>query len=60
MLVNVSQAAHEQLLRTDFLSVIGEGNVFLASEHGETTRQATEQAQQLILAREQRPNERGV
>ena len=48
MLINVSQAAHEQLLRTDFLSVIGEGNVFLVSEHGETTRQANEQAQQLI------------
>jgi SulP family sulfate permease len=48
MLVNVSQAAHEQLLRTHFLSVIGEGNVFLVSEHGETTRQANERAQQLI------------
>jgi predicted RNase H-like nuclease (RuvC/YqgF family) len=48
MLVNVGQSAHEQLQRTDFLRVIGEGNVFLVSEHGETTRQANEQAQQLI------------
>jgi len=50
MLVNVSKSAHEQLLRTDFLGVIGEGNVFLVSEHGETTRQANEQAQHLIQA----------
>ena len=55
MLVNVSQAAHEQLLRTHFLGVIGEGNVFLVSEHGETTRQANEQAQQLIQAGSIRP-----
>jgi sulfate permease, SulP family len=48
MLINVSRAAHEQLLRTHFLGVIGEGNVFLVSEHGETTRQANEQAQQLV------------
>lgn len=55
MLINVSQSAHEQLLRTDFLSVIGEGNVFLVSEHGETTRQANEQAQQIIEAGLNRP-----
>jgi len=29
--------------------------VFLVSEHGETTRQANEQAQQLIQARSIRP-----
>jgi hypothetical protein len=55
MLINVSQSAQEQLLRTDFLSVIGEGNVFLVSEHGETTRQANERAQQLIQAGAIRP-----
>jgi hypothetical protein len=55
MLINVSWAAHEQLLRTGFLSVIGEGNVFPVSEHGETTRQAHEQAQQLIQAGLNRP-----
>jgi sulfate permease, SulP family len=55
LLVNVSQSAHEQLLRTEFLSVIGAGNVFLVSAHGETTRQANERAQQLIQAGSNRP-----
>ncbi|MBE2220770.1 MAG: SulP family inorganic anion transporter [Anaerolineae bacterium] len=51
MLVNVHESAYIQLEETDCLDVLGRGNVFVADTTGASSRQAHQQAQQLIQAR---------
>ena len=48
MLVSVSSAVYDQLKETECLQVLGEKNVFVANQRGATTRQAYQQAQQLV------------
>jgi hypothetical protein len=48
MLVSVNPAAYEQLKETECLEVLGEENVFVANQLGESTMHAFQKAQQLI------------
>jgi SulP family sulfate permease len=50
MLVSVSPGVYEQLAETEFLTVVGVENVFVASTPGESTTRAYQKAQELIQA----------
>jgi SulP family sulfate permease len=50
MLVSVSPGVYEQLAETELLTVLSAEHVFVASEPGESTARAYQQAQQMIQA----------
>jgi SulP family sulfate permease len=57
MLVSVSPGVYEQLQETEFLTVMGAENVFVASTPGESTARAYQKAQELIQAAPTQPEE---